>query len=114
MTITEIATSLRLVLKNCVNANKDVSIVERRYFASLQNDSSDEEIVSFWLSVSCLEDHQVPMFVVERWAERASTINEWMALLERNTTRPETFPIGDAKHSSSERAFVEHLMLNCE
>ena len=83
MTITEIATSLRLVLKNCVNANKDVSIVERRYFASLQNDSSDEEIVSFWLSVSCLEDHQVPMFVVERWAERASTINEWMALLER-------------------------------
>jgi hypothetical protein len=45
--ITEIATSLRLVLKNCVNANEDVSLAERRYFTGLQNEFSDEEIVSF-------------------------------------------------------------------
>jgi hypothetical protein len=33
VTITEIATSLRPVLKNCVNADKDVPLSERRYAA---------------------------------------------------------------------------------
>ena len=89
MTISEIASQLRLALVVCVGADGTVSSAERTYFAAVQNDASDEEVIAIWLSVSYLEDHQVPMFVVERWAERASTINEWMALLERNTTRPE-------------------------
>jgi hypothetical protein len=33
------------------------------YFAPAQNDCSDEEIISFWLTVSTLEKHEVPMFV---------------------------------------------------
>jgi len=44
--------TLRVALGNCVNAGKDVSPAERSHFAAAQNDSSDEEVVSFWLSVS--------------------------------------------------------------
>ena len=47
MTITEIAAQLRVALGNCVNADKDVSPAERSHFAAAQNDSSDEEVVSF-------------------------------------------------------------------
>ena len=89
MTITEIAAQLRVALGNCVNADKDVSPAERSHFAAAQNDSSDEEVVSFWLSVSYLDKHRVPMFIAKQWARRATHINEWMALLERNTAPPE-------------------------
>jgi hypothetical protein len=85
MTIPEIAAQLRVVLGICVGADKDVSPVERNYFTAIQNDSSDEEVIAFWLSVSSLEQHQLPMFIVEEWAKRATSINEWMVLLERNT-----------------------------
>ena len=61
----------------------------RQTFAAAQNDCSDEEVSSFWLSVSYLEEHQVPMFVAKQWAKRATNISEWMALLERNTAPPE-------------------------
>jgi hypothetical protein len=85
MTIPEIAAQLRVALGLCVCAAKDVSTEERIYFTSQQNDSSDEEVIAFWLSVSYLDEHQVPMFVVEKWAKRASSVNHWMALWERNT-----------------------------
>jgi hypothetical protein len=55
----------------------------------VQNDASDEQVISFWLSVSYLEDHRVPMFVVKQWGLKASNISEWMALLERNTAPPQ-------------------------
>jgi hypothetical protein len=89
MTIAEIATVLRIVLVNCVNRDNGVSLAGRNKFFIGQRDCSDEEIISFWLSVSCLDDHRVPMFVVEKWAKQATSINEWMSLLERNTTVPE-------------------------
>jgi hypothetical protein len=57
-------------------------MIEQLYF-------SDEQVISFWLSISYLEDRQVPMFVVRQWAAKATNINEWMTLLEGNTTRPE-------------------------
>ena len=89
MTIPEIAAQLRVALGNCVNADKDVSSAERSSFTAAQNDSSDEEVVSLWLSVFYLEEHLVPMFVAKQWAKRANNISEWMALLERNTAPPE-------------------------
>jgi hypothetical protein len=54
MTIPEIAVQLREALGNCVDSAKDVSPAERSYFTAAQNDSSDEEVISFWLSVSYL------------------------------------------------------------
>jgi hypothetical protein len=89
MTIPEIAAQLRVALGICVSADKDVSSAERSYFAAAQNVASDEEVISFWLSVSYLEDHRVPMFVVKQCARRASNISEWMSLLEWNTAPPE-------------------------
>jgi hypothetical protein len=71
-----------------VNEAKDVSPAERDHFTAAQNDSSDEEVITFWLSVSYLEKRQVPMFVAKQWAKRATNISEWMALLERNTAPP--------------------------
>jgi hypothetical protein len=59
------------------------------YFAAVQNDASDKQVISFWLSESYLEDHRVPMFVVKQWELKASNISEWMALLERNTAPPQ-------------------------
>jgi hypothetical protein len=89
MTITEIATDLRVALVNYVNRDESVSLTSRISFIVAQFDSSDEEVISFWLSVSEIEDHQVPMFVVRQWAKKATNIVEWMTLLERNTTPPE-------------------------
>jgi hypothetical protein len=88
MTIPEIAEQLRLALGHCVDAAKEVSPADRSYFTAAQNNSSDEEVISFWLSVSYLEEHQVPMFVAKQWAKRAKNICEWMALLEQNTAPP--------------------------
>ena len=88
MTIPEIASQLRMVLGVCVNADTEVSPAQRIHFAAAQNDSSDEEIISFWLSVSSLEEHRVPMFVAKHWATRSSNFIEWMALLEDNTAPP--------------------------
>lgn len=90
MTIPEIAAQLRIVLGVCVNADKGASPAERRFFTAVQNDASDEEVISFWLSVSYLEKHRVLMFVVKQWGQRASNISEWMAPLERNTA-----PLGE-------------------
>jgi hypothetical protein len=89
MTIPEIALQLRMVLGNCVNTGEGVSETERRYFAAMQENSSDEEVISFWLSVSYLEDNQVPLFVAKKWAKKADNLVEWMALLEQNTSPPE-------------------------
>jgi hypothetical protein len=86
MTIAEIAVNLRGTLGSCLNQDKSASILDRCYLTLVQHDYSDEEIVSLWLSVSFLRDHQVPMFVVKHWAEKAADINEWMSLLERHTT----------------------------
>jgi hypothetical protein len=81
MTITEVAKDLRVALVNCINRDKSVSLADRYYFVIGQRDFSDEEIISFWLSVSGLKDNQMPMSVVEKWAERSSNIYEWMELL---------------------------------
>lgn len=88
MTIPEIASQLRIVLGVCVKADAKVSSAQGIYFAAVQNDCSDEEIISLWLSVSSLEERQVPMFVAKHWAKRASNFIEWMALLEHNTAPP--------------------------
>jgi hypothetical protein len=88
MTIPEIAARLRVALGICVSADKDVSPAERSYFTARQNNSSDEDGISFWLSVSYLDNHRVPMFIVTQWARRATNISEWMALLECNTAPP--------------------------
>jgi hypothetical protein len=88
MTIPEIAAQLRMVLGFCAKADTNVSAAQRIYFADAQNDCSDEQIISFWLTVSGLEEHQVPMFVARHWAKRASNFIEWMALLEDNTAPP--------------------------
>jgi hypothetical protein len=89
MTIPEIAAQLRMVFGACAKADANVSPAERIYFAAAQNDCSDEEIISFWLAVSNLEGHQVPLFVAKHWAERASNFIEWMAPLKDNTAPPE-------------------------
>jgi hypothetical protein len=52
MTNPEIAAQLRVALGICVSADKDVSPAERSYLTAMQNDSSDEDVISFWLSVS--------------------------------------------------------------
>jgi hypothetical protein len=88
MTIPEIAARLRVALCNCVNADESVSLAERRYFDAVQLDSTDEEVISFGLSVSYLEEHHVSMFVAKQWAKQANDLCEWMALLERNTAPP--------------------------
>jgi hypothetical protein len=88
MTIPELASQLRIVLGVCVKADGKVSSAEGIYFAAVQNDCSDEEIISLWLSVSSLEERQVPMFVAEQWAKPASNFIEWMALLQHNTAPP--------------------------
>jgi len=59
-----------VTLGKFVAADKDVSLPDRILFAAAQNDCSDEEIISMWLSVSSVQEHQVPMFVVELWARR--------------------------------------------
>ena len=89
MTIPEIAAQQRVALGICVSADKDVSPAERSHFTAMQNNSSDEDVISFWLSVSYLDNHRVPMFIVTQWAQRATNISEWMALLEWNTAPPE-------------------------
>jgi hypothetical protein len=89
MTIPEIAAQVRVALGICVSADKDVSPAERSHFTAMQNNSSDEDVISFWLSVSYLDNHRVPMFIVTQWAQRATNISEWMALLEWNTAPPE-------------------------
>jgi hypothetical protein len=66
MTIPEIGVLLRLALDNCVNADKGVSARDRKYCTAAQNDAPDEEVIAFWLSVSYLEDHHVPMFVAKQ------------------------------------------------
>jgi hypothetical protein len=86
MTIPEIAAQVRVALGICVSADKDVSPAERSHFTGMQNNSSDEDVISFWLSVSYLDNHRVPMFIV---TQRATNISEWMALLEWNTAPPE-------------------------
>jgi hypothetical protein len=88
MTIPEIAARLRVALCNCVNADEGVSPAERRYFDAVQLNSTDEEVISFWLSVSYLEEHHVSMFVAKQWAKQANDLSEWMALLQRNTAPP--------------------------
>jgi hypothetical protein len=65
MTIPEIAAQLRMVLGFALKRKQNVSPAERIYFAAAQNDCSDEEIISFWLTVSSLEEHQVPMSVAK-------------------------------------------------
>jgi hypothetical protein len=57
MTIHEIASQLRVDLGVCVGADADVSSAERSYFAAVQNNASDEQVIPFWLSVSYLEHH---------------------------------------------------------
>jgi hypothetical protein len=69
MTIPEIAARLRVALCNCVNADEGVSSAERHYFDAVQLNSTDEEVISFWLSVSYLEEHHVSMSVAKRWAK---------------------------------------------
>jgi hypothetical protein len=98
MTISEIASQLRMVLGVCVKADAKISPAQGIYFAAVQDDCSDvaavqddcsdEEIISLWLSVSSLEERQVPMFVARHWAKRACNFFEWMTLLERNTAPP--------------------------
>jgi hypothetical protein len=83
----EAAAQPLVALGNCANAAKDVSPAERDHFTAVQNDCSDEEIISFWLSVSSLKERQVPMFVAKQWAKRTTNISEWIALLERNTAQ---------------------------
>jgi hypothetical protein len=89
MTIKEIAAGLRVALVNYINLDKSVSLATRNFFIVGQRGYSDEEIISLWLSVSDIEDHQVPMFAVRQWAKKATNITEWMELLERNTTPPQ-------------------------
>jgi hypothetical protein len=88
MTISEIASQLRMVLGVCVKADAKISPAQGVYFDAVQDDCSDEEIISLWLSVSSLEERQVPMFVAKHWAKRACNFLEWIALLERNTAPP--------------------------
>jgi hypothetical protein len=89
MTLTEIAADLRAAIVNCVGWDESVPIASRISFMIDQFDFSDEQVISFWLSISYLENRQAPMFVVKQWAAKATSINEWMTLLELNTTRPE-------------------------
>jgi hypothetical protein len=85
MTVPEIAALMRSALGHCVYADEGVSPTGRNYFTAVQNAALDEEVIAFWLSVSCLKEHHVPMFVAKQWAGKATNISEWMALLERNT-----------------------------
>jgi len=48
------------------NAAEDVSSAERSYFDVAQNNSSDEEVISFSLSVSYLEKHRMSMFIAKQ------------------------------------------------
>jgi hypothetical protein len=88
MTIPEIAAQLRMVLGVCAKADANVSPSARIYFAAAQKHCSDEQIISFWLSASSIQEHRVPMFVAKHWATRSSNFIEWMALLEDNTAPP--------------------------
>jgi hypothetical protein len=52
---------------------------------------SDEEVISFSLSIPRLEDRQLPMFIAisSSSGQQRPPINEWTKLLELNITRPE-------------------------
>jgi hypothetical protein len=89
MTLTEIAADLRSAIVDCVSRDESVSIAYRISFMIEQPEFSDEQIISFWLSISHLEDRQVPMFIIKQWAKKASSLKEWIAFLELNTTPPE-------------------------
>lgn len=88
VTIAEIAGDLRGALMDCINRNGAVTLVDRCYLAIIEQDFSDEEIVSLWLSVSRLDDHRIPMFVARHWAGKVTNIDDWMKLLKRHTTAP--------------------------
>jgi hypothetical protein len=85
---------------NCINQDGEVTLLDRCYLTTVEHDFSDEEIVSLWLSVSCLRDHQVPIFVAKHWAEKVSTIDDWMKLLKRHTTMPKNIFTPSAKPGS--------------
>jgi len=53
------------------DSDKDVSRAGRSYFATAQNDSSDQEVIWFWLSIYSLERTSMPMFAAKQWAKRA-------------------------------------------
>jgi hypothetical protein len=88
VTIAEIAEDLRAALMNCIKRDGDVTLLDRCSLTIVEHDFSDEEIVSLWLSVSCLCDHRVPVFVAKHWAEKVTNIDDWMDLLKRHTTMP--------------------------
>lgn len=89
MTITEVARDLREFLCGYVDADKSVSAADRNFFTAGQKKASDEEVISFWLSISRLDANQVPMFVAKKFAAQAEDIDEWMTLLDQNTVPPE-------------------------
>ena len=106
MTIPEIAAQLRMVLGVCAKADANVSPAERIYFAAAQNDCSDEEIISFWLTVSSLEEHQVPMFVAKHWAKRASNILAAFVLVANPAFSIELFPYRGAAKDGGTLEYV--------
>jgi hypothetical protein len=71
---------MRVALNNCVSADKDVRLQNEVISPQCRETLLDEEVISFWLSVSNLEQHQLPTFVAVQWAKRANGIGEWMAL----------------------------------
>ena len=59
----ETAGQMRVALNNCVSADKDVRLQNEVISPQCRETLLDEEVISFWLSVSQLEQHQVPTFV---------------------------------------------------
>jgi hypothetical protein len=88
VTITEIAGELRAELTKCINRDGEATLLDRCYLIIVEHAFSDEEIVALWLSVSCLCDHRVPMFVAKHWAQKVTNIDDWMEALKRHTTLP--------------------------
>jgi hypothetical protein len=69
----------------CLSAGKDVSLAELRYFTAMQNDSSDEDWISFWLSSLIWTTIECRCLSSRGGRDGQPIISEWMALLERNT-----------------------------
>jgi hypothetical protein len=67
MTVTEVARDLRRALGNCVNADKNVSLAQGIHFAAAQNDCSDEEVISFWLSIFFAAPDRTPFGLPRRF-----------------------------------------------
>jgi hypothetical protein len=84
----------------------------------VQLNSTDEEVISFWLSVSYLDKHHVPMFVAKQWGEkgeRSQRVDGALGAEYRATGKKLMRQLVFILSADNPAVFfVEQSLLNCE